>query len=105
MDGLGPVSALALVFFFIFGAFSLIPGGCAFFCLGTTSLTATFAPLGAVFLMTASEKLAFAALQLQFLAFVGNVFSATIEASTVAALGGVDVHGVRVLCLGPFRHS
>ena len=105
MYGLGPIIALALIFLFIFGAFSLIPGGCTFFCLGAASLIAAFAPLGAVFLMTASEKLAFAALQLQFLAFFGNVFSATIEASTVAAPGGVDVHGVRVLCLGPFRHS
>ena len=61
--------ALALIFFFLFGAFILISGGSAFFCLGVMGLTATFALSGAVFLVTAAEELAFAALQLQLLTF------------------------------------
>ena len=60
--------ALALVFLFIFGAFSLIPGGCTFFCLGTVGLMAAFAPMGAVLLVTATKEFAFAALQLWLLA-------------------------------------
>ena len=94
--------ALALFFFLIFGAFSLIPGGCAFFCLGAVSLMAAFAPLGAVLLMITSKELAFTALQLGFLALFGDVFSAAVEAFTIAALGSVNVHGIRVPCLGPF---
>ena len=94
--------ALALVFLFIFSAFSLIPGGCTFFCLGAVSLTAAFAPLGAVLFMTATKELAFAALQLWLFAFFGEVFSTAVEAFTIAAPGGVDVHGIRVPCLGPF---
>ena len=97
--------ALALIFFFLFGAFILIPGGCAFFHLGAVGLTAAFAPSGAALLMTATEELTFATLQLRLLAFFGEVFSATVEAFTIAALGGVNVHGVRVPCLGPFCHS
>ena len=54
--------------------------------------------------MTAAEELAFAALQLWLLTFLGEVFSAAVEALVIAAPGGVDVHGVRVPCLGPFRH-
>ena len=96
---------LALVFFFLFGAFILIPGGCAFFCLGTASLTAALAPMGAVLLVTTAKEFTFAALQLQLLAFFGEVFSATVEAFTLAAPGSVNIHGVRVPCLGPFCHS
>ena len=97
--------ALALIFLFVFSAFSLISGGCTFFCLGAAGLTAAFAPSGAVFLMTASEELAFAALQLWLLAFFGKVISTAVEAFVVAAPGSIDVHGVRVPCLGPFRCS
>ena len=104
MNRLGPIIALALVFF-LFGAFSLIPGGCAFFCLGAVSLTAAFAPTGTVLLTTATEEFTFAALQFWLLAFFSKVFSTAVEAFIVAALGGIDVHGVRVLCLGPFHHS
>ena len=66
---------------------------------------ATFAPLRAVLLMTAAKELAFAALQLGLLAFFGEVFSAAVEAFIVATLGSINVHGVRVPCLGPFRCS
>ena len=90
--------ALALIFFLLFGAFILIPGGCAFFCLGAVGLT------GTVLLMTATEELAFATLQLWLLAFFGEVFSATVEAFIIATPGGVNVHGVRVPCLGLFHH-
>ena len=96
--------ALALIFLFVFSAFSLIPGGCAFFCFGTVCLTATFAPTRAVLLMTAAEELAFTALQLWLLTFFGKVFSTAVEAFTIAALGSINVHGVRVPCLGPFHH-
>ena len=105
MYGLGSVSALALVFFFLFGAFILIPGGCTFFCLGTASLTAAFTPMGAVLLMTATKEFTFTALQLWLLTLFGEVFSATVEAFAIAAPGSVNVHGVRVPCLGPFCHS
>ena len=94
--------ALALIFFFLFGAFILVPGGCAFFCLGTASLMAAFAPSGAVLLMAAAKELAFTALQLGLLAFFGKVFSTTVEAFAIAALGSINVHGVRVPCLGLF---
>ena len=94
--------ALALIFFFIFGAFILIPGGCAFFHFGAAGLTAAFAPSGAALLMTTTKELAFAALQLQLLTFFGEVFSAAVEAFVIAAPDGIDVHGVRVPCLGPF---
>ena len=94
---------LALVFLFVFGAFSLIPGGCAFFCLGAASLSAAFAPSGAVLFVTASEELAFATLQLWLLTFFGKVFSTAVEALVIAALSGINVHGVRVPCLGPFH--
>ena len=97
--------ALALVFFFLFGAFILIPGGYAFFNLGTVDLTAAFAPLGAVFLMTTAEKLALAALQLWLLTFFGEVFSTTVEAFTISAPDGVNIHGIRVPCLGSFHCS
>ena len=80
--------ALALVFF-LFGAFSLIPGGCIFFGLGAASLMATLAPTGAVLLITATEKFTFAALQLWFFAFFHKVFFSTIEAFVVAAPGGI----------------
>ena len=53
---------------------------------------ATFAPSGAVLLMTAAEELAFTALQLWLLAFFGEVFSAAVEAFVIAAPGSVDVH-------------
>ena len=92
--------ALALVFF-LFGAFSLIPGGCTFFCLGAASLTAALALMGAVLLVTATKEFTFTVLQLWFLAFFCEVFTSTIEALVVTAPGGVSVHGVRVLCLGP----
>ena len=101
--GLGPVSALALVF--LFGAFILIPGGGTFFCLGAASLTAAFAPSGAVFLVITSKELAFTALQLQLLAFFGEVFSAAVEAFVIATLGSINIHGIRVPCLGPFYCS
>ena len=104
MYGLGPITALALVFF-LFGAFSLIPGGWAFFCLGTVSLTAALALMGTVLLVTTAEEFAFAALQLWFFAFFCKVFTSAIEALVVAALGSIDVHGIRVLCLGPFHCS
>ena len=94
--------ALALVFFFLFGAFILIPGSCTFFCLGAASLTAAFALMGAVLFMTATEEFTFAALQLWLLAFFGKVFSTAVEAFIVAILGSVDVHGVSILCFGPF---
>ena len=55
--------------------------------------------------MTTAEELAFAALQLWLLTFLGKVFSAAVEALVIAALGGIDVHGIRVPCLGPFCHS
>ena len=55
--------------------------------------------------MTAAKELAFAALQLGLLAFFGEVFSAAVEAFIVATLGSINVHGVRVPCLGPFRCS
>ena len=105
LDGLRPITALALVFFFLFDAFILIPGGCAFFCLGAASLMAAFAPLGTVFLVTTAEELAFATLQLWLLTFFGEVFSATVEAFVIATPGGIDVHGVRVPCLGLFCRS
>ena len=94
--------ALALVFFFLFGAFILIPGGCAFFCLGTVGLAAAFAPSGPVLLMTAAKELALTALQLWLLTFFGKVFSAVVKAFVIAALGGINIHGVRVPCLGLF---
>ena len=78
LNGLGPITALALVFLFVFSAFSLIPGGCAFFFLGTVSLMAAFAPMGAVFLVTAAEEFTFAALQLQLLVLFGKVFSTAV---------------------------
>ena len=65
---------------------------------------ATFTLTGAVLLMTAAEKLAFAPLQLWLLAFFGEVFSAAVEAFTIAAPGGINVHGIRVPCLGLFCH-
>ena len=54
--------------------------------------------------MTAAEELAFAALQLWLLTFLGEVFSAAVEAFTIATPGGVNVHGIRVPCLGLFHH-
>ena len=55
--------ALALVFFFLFDAFILIPGGCTFFfLLGTVSLSAAFATVGAVLLVPTIKELTFAAL-------------------------------------------
>ena len=80
--------ALVLVFF-LFGAFSLIPGGCTFFSLGAVSQMATLAPTGAVFLITATEEFTFAALQLWFFAFFHKVFFFTMEAFVVAAPGGI----------------
>ena len=97
--------ALALIFLFVFSAFSLISGGCTFFCLGAASLTATLALMGAVLLVTTTKEFTFTALQLWFLAFFGEVFSATVEAFVIAAPGGINVHGIRVLCLGLFHHS
>ena len=90
--------ALALVFFLL-GAFILIPGGCAFLLLGTVSLMAALALMGAVLLMTASKEFTFATLQLQLLAFFCKVFSSAIEALVVAALGGLDVHVLGSLVL------
>ena len=74
MDGLGPTSALDLVFF-LFSAFSLIPGGCTFFCLSAVSLTAALAPTGTVLLVTAIKEFTFPTLQLWFLAFFCKVLS------------------------------
>ena len=91
--------ALALVFLFVFSAFSLMPGGCTFFRFGAASLMATFAPLGEVLLMTAAEELALATLQLWLLAFFGEVFSTAVEAFVIAPPGSIYVHGIRVPCL------
>ena len=96
---------LPLSFFFLFDAFILIPGGCAFFCFGTVCLMAAFAPMGAVLLLTAAKEFTFAALQLWLLVFFGKVLSAAVEAFVIATLGGINVHGIRVLCLGPFHCS
>ena len=79
--------ALALVFFLVFSAFSLIPGGCAFFCFGTVSLTAVLALTGAVLLMTTTEEFAFAALQLWLFTFFGKVFSTAVETLVIATPG------------------
>ena len=100
--GLGPITALALVFLFVFSTFSLIPGGCTFFCLGTAGLVAALALMGAVLLMTAAKEFTFTALQLWLLTFLGEAISTAVEAFVVAALGGINIHGIRVPCLGPF---
>ena len=65
----------------------------------------TFAPSGAVLLMTATKELALTALQLWLLTFFGEVFFATVEAFVIAAPGGINIHGIRVPRLGPFRCS
>ena len=52
--------------------------------------------------MSFAKKLAFAALQHGFLTFFGKVVSATVETLVVATLGSVNVHSIRVPCLGPF---
>ena len=95
--------ALALIFFFLFGAFILIPGGCTFFfLLCAMSLSAAFAVAGAVLLVPTTKELTFVALQHQLLAFFGEVVSAAVEAFIVAAPDSVNVHGIQVPCLGLF---
>ena len=96
----------------LFGAFILFPGGGGFFGIRGAHLAArsvpfSFAPLGASFLMPASEEVAFWALQLWFRTiFAEMTFLLAVEACVfTACLDGINVHGVRVLPAHPFRRS
>ena len=67
--------ALVLVFFFLFGAFILIPGGYGlFFFLGTSCLSAAFSMAETILLMSSIKELAFTALQCGLLVFFGKVY-------------------------------
>ena len=66
-----------------------------------------FAPLEASLLMTTSEEVAFRALKFGFWAVFAEIpFLLTVEAFIFAAcLHGINVHGIRVFCFGPFHCS
>ena len=101
-----PFSLVVLV-----GAFILIPGGCGLvFSFGGVHLVAValaFAPLGASLLVTISKEVTLWALKFRFQAIFAEMpFLLTIETFVFATcLYSVNVHGIRVPCLGPFCRS
>ena len=95
----------------VVGAFILIPGGGGLvFGLGGAHLAPialAFAPLGASLLVTTSEEVALGALEFRFWAIFAEMpFLLTAGTFIFATcLYGINVHGIRVSCLGSFCHS
>ena len=71
------------------------------------SITLSFAPLGAILLVTTFKEVALGTLQLGLRAvFAKMPFLLAVETFVFAAcLDGINVHGIRVPCLSPFHHS
>ena len=57
-------------------------------------LFATFAAARAILFVPSAKELAVTALQHWFLTFFDEVISTAIETLVIAALGGIDVHGI-----------
>ena len=93
------------------GAFILFPGGCGlvfgFSGAYLAAVALAFASLGAGFLVTTSEEVTLRALKFWLQTVLAKLpFLLTVKTFIFATcLHGIDVHGVRVFLLDPFRHS